>query len=165
MLRTVFQGVDNIAWDMKRMSEETFFEIVLFLAERFSQSYPQRWELEEATGFLQDQGYEKNEIKRAISWFFLQAEPDAPESIPTLFRRSSRGFRVLSPQEMNRITPEAYGYLIELRRLGIIDDDGLEDIMENALAISEDTVDREDLVRIVNQVIHGLTDEDMGKAR
>jgi uncharacterized protein Smg (DUF494 family) len=129
------------------MGEETFFEIILFLAERFSETYPQKWELDEVVGFL------------------LQDEPDWHEIVPTPFRRSSKGFRVLSPQEMNRITPEAYGYLIDLKRLGIIDDDSLEDVMENAMEIGEEIIERDDLVQIVNRIIHGIADEDLNKAR
>ena len=161
MLRTLL--VDGEQADI--MSEETCLEIVLFLAERFSQSYPQKWELDETSEFLQDLGYEKSEIKRAISWFFLQAEPDNIESMLTVFRRSSLGFRVLSPQEMGRITPEAPGYLIELRRLGMIYDAILENNIEDSVAIGEEIIDRDDLVQIVNQMIHGIEDEDMGKPR
>jgi uncharacterized protein Smg (DUF494 family) len=147
------------------MGEEAFFEIVLFLAERFSDAYPQKWELDEATGFLRELGYDSSEIKRAMSWFFLQVEPEAHEVKPASSRRSSGGFRVLSPQEMSRITPEAYGYLIELKRLGIIDDDGLENVLENAMGTGQDRVDKEELIRIVNRVIHGIGDEDIDRAR
>lgn len=147
------------------MGEETFFEIVLFLAEKFSEIYPQKWELDEVTDFLRELGYENTEIKRALSWFFLQVEPDTHETVPTASRRSSNGFRILSPQEMNRITPEAHGYLIRLRRLGVIDDDGLEDVMENAMEMGDDVIDRDDLIQIINRVVQGLCEEDLNKAR
>ncbi len=147
------------------MSEDTFLEIILFLSERFSEAYPQKWELDEASEFLLEMGYDRSAVNRAISWFFLQAEPDATDYAAAPVKKSVTGFRVLSPQEMSRITPEAYGYLIELKRLGIIDDDSLEDVMDNAMATGDELIDREDVIQIVNRVLRGFSDEDMDKAR
>jgi uncharacterized protein Smg (DUF494 family) len=147
------------------MRDDSFFEIIMFLVERFSEAHPQNWELDEATAFLQDVGYDNSEIKRAISWFFLQAEPDPVDAISYIFKRSPSGFRVLSPHEMSRITPEAHGYLLEMKQLGVIDDDSLEDVVDSALAIGDAVVEREDLVQIVDRMIHGFGEEEMNKAR
>jgi uncharacterized protein Smg (DUF494 family) len=147
------------------MHRDNFFEIVLFLAERFSGIYPQKWELDEASRFLNEMGYDNGEISRAISWFFLQAEPDGSPLPHLPPRKSAKGFRVLSPQEMNRITPEAHGYLIELLRIGVIDDGSLEEVMDHAMSGGQDIIDREDVIQIVSRVIHGISDEDMKKGR
>lgn len=147
------------------MNRDNFFEIVIFLAERFSGIYPQKWELDEASRFLGEMGYDSREISRAISWFFLQAEPEG-SSLPQLSpRRSTKGFRVLSPQEMNRITPEAYGYIIELLRIGVIDDEDLEAVMDSAMTGSQSIIDRDDVIQIVNRVIHGISDENVKEGR
>jgi len=147
------------------MGDDSFFEIIMFLVERFSEAHPQKWELDETSAFLQDLGYDNREINRAVSWFFLQAEPDPVEIISHTFKRSPNGFRVLSPHEMSRITPEAHGYLLEMKRQGVIDDDSLEDVMDSALAIGGEIIGRDDLVQIVDRMMHGFGDEDLGKAR
>ena len=147
------------------MHRDNFYEIVLFLSERFSGIYPQKWELDEASRFLNEMGYDNGEISRAISWFFLQAEPDGSPLPHLPPRKYAKGFRVLSPQEMNCITPEAHGYLIELLRIGVIDDESLEEVMDRAMSGGQDIIDREDVIQIVSRVIHGISDEDMKKGR
>jgi uncharacterized protein Smg (DUF494 family) len=147
------------------MKRDNCFEIVLFLAERFSGIYPQKWELDEAHRFLKEMGYENGEISRAISWFFLQAEPDGSPIPSAPLQKTVKGFRILSPQEMNLLTPDAYGHLLELLKIGVIDDDNLEEVMDRAMTLGQEVIDREDMTKIVNKVLHDVSDEDAKRGR
>jgi uncharacterized protein Smg (DUF494 family) len=77
---------------------------------------------------LADRGYTDNEISTAFSWLFDKI--NLGENLLTDGRRTqTHSHRILHDAERAVITPEAHGYLIQLRELGLLDD------MEVELAI------------------------------
>jgi Smg protein len=77
---------------------------------------------------LSERGYTDNEISTAFSWLFDKI--NLGENLLTDGQRTSaHSHRILHDAERSVISPEALGYLIQLRELGLLDD------MEVELAI------------------------------
>ncbi len=77
-------------------------------------------------------GYNNSEISAAYSWLIqkhesgdLAANNNGLEKLPVP--------RVLHPNERTRISPEAYGYILELYYLGILDARRMERLIEYAM--------------------------------
>jgi uncharacterized protein Smg (DUF494 family) len=81
---------------------------------------------------LETQGYTKTEISAAFSWLVDRMsslpEQDTLNSAPT-----DRSFRVLHFAEMNVLTPEAQGYLIQLREMNILTPRLVEMVIERCM--------------------------------
>lgn len=81
---------------------------------------------------LSDRGYTQNEISTAFSWLFdkinmgenilVDEEPTSPHS-----------YRILHEAERTVMTPEAQGYLIQLRELRLLDDTMVEMIIDRIM--------------------------------
>lgn len=80
---------------------------------------------------LETQGYTKTEISAAFSWLVDRMNM-LPEQEPTL-APTDRSFRVLHFAEMNVLTPEAQGYLIQLREMGILTPRLVEMVIERCM--------------------------------
>lgn len=97
-------------------------DLVVLVAELSQQSDKSFKELDEE---LLHRGYSSEEIEEAFFWFSsqwrpIEHRPTGPAGAPV---------RVLSPWEAMGIDGEAYGYLLRLVNLGIIDDEQFEKIM------------------------------------
>lgn len=88
-------------------------------------------------------GYTQNEINTAFSWIYTKIY--AGEKIFNDENAKSRSFRMLHDVEKNVITPEAYGYLIQLRELGLITDMDIEVIIDKIMLSSYNKIDVEDI--------------------
>jgi uncharacterized protein Smg (DUF494 family) len=74
---------------------------------------------------LAERGYTQNEISTAFSWLFDKINL-GDNLMPGGTRRLAHSHRVLHDSERAVISPEAQGYLIELRELGLVDDMDIE---------------------------------------
>jgi len=83
---------------------------------------------EELIGDLLDQGFDIKEIEVALNWL---------ESLGLDIRGSqiswNRGWRILSSEERDYLTPEARNYLFKLKEKGIIDSEAFENILERIM--------------------------------
>ncbi|MEX0681814.1 MAG: DUF494 family protein [Balneolales bacterium] len=89
-------------------------------------------------------GYNKSEISAAYSWLIQKYESDDltnqnnnPRNIPPP--------RVLHPTERSQIAPEAYGYLLDLYYLGIIDASRMERLIEYAMFSVDNRIETSDV--------------------
>lgn len=82
---------------------------------------------------LRQRGYTENEISSAFSWLYehrqYQNEEIARHTGPTL----PGTFRVLHDLERLVISPEIYGYLLQLKHLDILNDAQIEQVIERAM--------------------------------
>jgi hypothetical protein len=67
-------------------------------------------------------GLDKNTADALVSWANAQAEQS---------RQSPVKIRMLHPMEREFVSVEAYDYLLELYRLGLLDPNSLENLLEN----------------------------------
>jgi len=98
---------------------------------------------------LLNQGYTENEINTAFSWLFEKIRMDQEEIFGESFNELRNGFRVLHEAEKLVIHPEAQGYLIQLKELGIISQSDMEQIIERAMMLGVSAVSAEDIKSIV----------------
>lgn len=81
---------------------------------------------------LKDLGYTTSEISTAFSWIADKFDFDEFNSRNTPFT-SPHSFRILHPAEMDMFTKEAYGQMIHLHSLGIIENEHIEHIIDRAI--------------------------------
>jgi uncharacterized protein Smg (DUF494 family) len=109
---------------------------------------------------LEKLGYSKSEMNVAFSWLFdklcfrdfgFSSSDETPHS-----------FRVLHEVEKLAISPESYGYLIQLRELDIISDSDIEDIIEKIMMSQSHSIELDEMKDIVSSVIFD-TDENISQ--
>ena len=88
-------------------------------------------------------GYTQNEINTAFSWIYTKIY--AGEKIFNDETAKNRSFRMLHDVEKSVITPEAFGYLIQLRELGLISEMDIEVIIDKIMLSSFNKIDVEDI--------------------
>jgi Smg protein len=81
---------------------------------------------------LEEGGYTQAEISSAFSWLFDKLAV-SNQVLSHVERQVERSYRILHEFEKMVITPEAQGYLIQLRELGILDDVMLETVIDRAM--------------------------------
>lgn len=81
---------------------------------------------------LEEGGYTQAEISSAFSWLFDKLAV-SNQVLSHVERQVERSYRILHEVEKMVITPEAQGYLIQLRELGILDDVMLETAIDRAM--------------------------------
>jgi len=96
---------------------------------------------------LAKQGYTQNEINTAFSWIYSRIY--SGERIFSEEKKGSRSHRVLHEVEHNLIEPEAFGYLIQLRELGLLGDMDIETIIDKIMVSGYSKIDLEEIKTII----------------
>ena len=126
------------------MNERVVEILVYIMAEiRGQKSHANK--LESISRDLLQRGYSQHEISFAFSWLFERYQDEAEEVArhtgPTL--RGS--FRVLHEAEKMIISREAYGYLLQLKQLNLLNDLEIEHIIERAMMAGADRITEADV--------------------
>ena len=88
-------------------------------------------------------GYTQNEINTAFSWVYSKIH--SGEKIFADEGPVPRSHRMLHEVEKNVIEPEAFGYLIQSRELGMITDMDIENIIDRIMGSGYMKVSEEDI--------------------
>lgn len=88
-------------------------------------------------------GYTQNEINTAFSWVYSKIH--SGEKIFSGSGAEASSHRMLHEVEKNVIEPEAYGYLIQLRELGMVSDMDLETVIDRIMASGYMKVNKDDI--------------------
>jgi len=115
--------------------QERIVEIILFLVNELK-SNKQLSEVD--VSFLTDNGYTPTEISTAFSWLFERLS--IGQEIVSEERDTRLSHRVLHEVEKMIVTPEAYGYLLQCRELGLLSNADIETIIEKVMAAGFSTV-------------------------
>jgi uncharacterized protein Smg (DUF494 family) len=120
-----------------------------------------RLQLDDFDGLNEDllgRGYTESEINAAFSWVYSRFDGLEPSDL--IFRADTNpgSFRVLHPAEQAVIRPDAFGQMIEMRTLGMIDMEGMERLIERSMSIGGPLGQSE--VRIM---AHALLFEESGR--
>ena len=108
---------------------------------------------------LADRGYTDNEISTAFSWLFDKI--NVGENILTDERRTSpHSRRVFHDAERAVITPEAQGYIMQLRELGILDDMEVELVIDRIMMAGFGSVGNAEMKSVVASVLFDYDDSD-----
>lgn len=108
------------------------------------------YELKNLSQKLVDSGYTENEISFAFSWILEKGKMN--QSPKTRFSLK-QSHRILHDFEKVSITPEAYGYLIQLCEFDLIDQMEMEQIIEKAVLSSSSPVSISEMKDIVSTTI------------
>jgi uncharacterized protein Smg (DUF494 family) len=92
-------------------------------------------------------GYTQNEINTAFSWIYSKMH--AGEKIFDSESAGIRSHRVLHEVEKNVITPDAFGYIIQLRELGLLNDMEIEDLIDKIMVTGFMKVTQEDMKHFI----------------
>ena len=106
---------------------------------------------------LLHRGYSSEEIEQALFWMSSQWHPVDKRSHGSFSRPA---FRVLSPWETMCLEDEAYGYLLRLQNLGIIDAEQFERIMKRIVPYSGERLQIADIKALAGIVIFHLNADD-----
>ena len=131
---------------------ERVIEIIAYIVNELSTDHT----LEDSGKFdvlsqkLADNGYTESEINFAFSWILEKAKFDSTNETEVPLIRSHR---ILHDFEKLAISPGAYGYLIQLHELELIDDMEMEQIIEKALLSDSSPVSVNEMKDIVANLI------------
>jgi len=100
-------------------------------------------------------GYTESEINAAFSWLFERIESESERVFTEPVTQLRNSFRILHDIEKVVITPKAYGYVLQLRELGLIDQADMEQIIERAMMLGLTTVDESDIKAIAASILFG----------
>lgn len=98
---------------------------------------------------LQQRGYTENEISSAFSWLYERYQHASEELVRHTGPTLPGSFRVLHDMERIVIAPAGYGYLLQLKHLGILDDAEVEQVIEHAMMIGATRLSEEAIKSIV----------------
>lgn len=105
--------------------------------------------------------YNRAEISAAYSWVIQKRESGELESIIRHDKRSGKSFppRILHFAERMVISPGAYGFLLELLNLGLIDYAMLEKIIEAVMLNATERVSLDKIKETVSGIIFSVDDK------
>jgi len=134
--------------------QERIIEIIVYLLTKIHQDGNRRDKVD-LTHALQLNGYTEVEINLAFSWIFKHLQQPAGEKIQNNFD-FDQNMSDMPDLEQLVISPDAYGYLIQLIHLGIMKDEDMEMFVERALAFGKEDISVDDLKSIVASIIFDL---------
>ena len=107
--------------------------------------------IDDISSYLKSSGFTDNEISSAYSWVLDQMQPGS-EFLPAE-SQADFSFRILSEPERRSFSPDAMGYLLQLRHLGLLSDSQIELILERGTLVGPSPVDLEQMKLIVGALL------------
>ncbi len=133
--------------------QERLIEIIVYLLKEL-RSPETKGNYSNLSQKLISNGYSVNEINFAFNWIFNRL-PEKASFNDEEIEYSSRSNRLLHEIEKMFIDREAYGYLLQMRQLGLLDDNEFEMVIEKAMSIGTATVSVDDIKSIAASIIFG----------
>lgn len=131
--------------------ERHIVEILVILMREYPTGAIRPDEFEPLANDLIGLGYTQQEIETALFWFYNRQELNVQNRKDDRFEQES--FRYLHDAERSVITPQAYGYLIELQQLGLINLSEMDAMIERAVMIGGRRVDVDDMKMFIAAMI------------
>jgi len=139
---------------------ERVVEILIYLMHEIRQK---RGNIELMNGISKDligKGYTENEINAAFSWLFERFKSDS-EDILVNEEADEKSYRMLSDIERLVVSSKAFGYLIQLRQLRLIEQSEMEQIIERAMMLGVSSIGIEEIKTVVAALFLNSDDSDM----
>jgi len=128
---------------------QDMLDLLTFIAENMGKGEG----IERIREVILEKGYTEKEMNLALNYLLLTSGA----------QREKGGWhktRVLHPIESAFISPEAYGYLLKLRALGIVNGIQLERIIEEVLMDTERIVTLDELKKVVYRTLFRVQETD-----
>jgi len=126
-------------------------EIVVFLISQLRDDRERLENLEEISAYLKTQGFTENEISSAYSWIINRVQNDSEFYYDEM--RNGDSLRVLTEPERQHFSREAVGYVIQLRHLGLLTDEQMEQILERGSTLWPSPVNLEQIKILIDSVL------------
>lgn len=134
--------------------QERIIEIIVYLLNELQQEC-QGCDQSDLTRELLIKGYTDGEINLAFSWIFkhLKSPPLDRLNMDIDYTEQLEDY-----PEFDRlvISPDAYGFLLQLIQLGVIKESDIEMFIERAVAYGKDDIGVDELKSIVATIIFGM---------
>lgn len=127
---------------------EKVMEILVYLMKHIQDEQGRFNDIGHISQTLVGSGYTQHEVNTAFTWLFERLQAQSEELIDPTLPLRPRPNRILHTIERLVISPEAYGYLIQLRELGLIDEVQTELIIERAMLTGSRHVTQHDIKAI-----------------
>lgn len=112
---------------------ERVVEILVYIMNEIQGEAAAPGHMEMISRDLRQRGYTENEISSAFSWLYEHRQYQNEEMVRHTGPTLPGTFRVLHDLERLVIAPEAYGYLLQLKHLEILNDAQIEQVIERAM--------------------------------
>lgn len=139
---------------------ERVVEILIYLMHEIRQK---RGNIELMDGISKDligKGYTENEINAAFSWLFERFKSDS-EDILVNEEADVNSYRMLSDIERLVVSSKAFGYLIQLRQLRLIEQSQMEQIIERVMMLGVSSIGVEEIKTVVAALFLNSDDSEM----
>ena len=130
-------------------------EIISYMNEQFRPYEVFETQIRRITRELIERGYTLDEITRGVNTYLLHLEPvgsDHPGRQKEVQKRD-RNFRILDVTESRWIGAGAYGYLCQLRELGLLNSQETEELIGYVVENEIELESRDDLQEIMLELI------------
>jgi len=134
---------------------ERVVEILIYIMSEMRRNDSVSGKLDILSQDLLDRGYTESEISSAFTWLLDKIDGETEEVLQRQRSTSQFSFRHLHEIERAIITPEAYGFIIQLKELAIIDDFDFEQILERALMLGVSRVDLAEMKSLASSILAG----------
>ena len=127
---------------------ERVVEILIYLMHEIRQK---RGNIELMDGISKDligKGYTENEINAAFSWLFERFKSDSGDILVNE-EADVNSYRMLSDIERLVVSSKAFGYLIQLRQLRLIEQSQMEQIIERVMMLGVSSIGIEEIKTVV----------------
>ena len=132
---------------------ERVVEILVFIMNQIRGNKANLSKLDLISRDLLSKGYSQNEISSAFSWLFEKIRNNFEEILTNTEESHEFSFRILHDLETMIISPQAFGYLLQLKELGIFDDLDIEQAIERARLLGTGTIDSEEMKAIAAYIL------------
>lgn len=121
--------------------QDRILEIVVYLMNRLTDHQGSLSSIDEMSADLRSMGFTDTEISSAYNWLLKHFE-DHPDSYSFSEKaKNTRSVRILSDAERGVISPDAFGYLLQLRQLNLLGAEQMEMILDRCALFVNDPID------------------------
>jgi uncharacterized protein Smg (DUF494 family) len=136
--------------------QDRILEIVVYLMNQLNEHQGNLVSIDEMSADLRSMGFTDNEISSAYSWLLKHFE-DYPDSFSIKGKDiGKRSIRVLSDVERKIISPGAYGYLLQLRHLGLLTAEQLEMVLDRCMLFGGGMVEVDEMKVLASTALFDL---------
>lgn len=125
--------------------EDRILEIVVYLMNQLAEERGSLSTIDDMSDDLRSLGFTDKEISSAYIWLLNHFE-DYPESFEFHDKDNKcKSLRILSDLERKVISPDGYGYLLQLRTLRLLSTEQFEMILDRCALFTTDPIDLDEI--------------------
>ena len=132
--------------------ESKILEIVVYLIDHLRENEGQISDMDDVSSDLRSMGYTDNEISSAYSWV-LERYGTGDKLYYSDFPEDHSSLRILSHAERYQFAPEAYGFVLKLMNLGLLDDEQFEMILDRGTMLGSRPVTQDQVKLIASSFV------------